>query len=324
MVKIKKASISVVIPVKNEEKNIKKCIEGILMQSVEVLEIIVIDSGSTDKTLEILEQYTNLRIINIDPAEFNHGLTRNIGVKEAKGEFILYTVGDARAYNEYWIEELVKHFDHSNVAGVCGQQVVPHEADKNPVEYFRPQGPPDLIKYQFKDKSEFLSLPPTEKKKACGWDDVNAMYKREVLIKIPFQKTNYSEDAIWAKEALLKGYMLVYNYASRVYHYHWANEAYAYKRMFTTSYYNYKYFGYVPEVPKYSVKTWLSLIKLIILERKISFFKKLYWINYNFKTLKAMQKSIIDFKKALHKDEKNLDTYHERICGLPPIPPRTG
>ena len=320
--KHKKASISVVIPVKNEGKNIQKCIEGILSQSIAVLEIIVIDSGSTDDTLSILKNYPEVKVIEINSKSFNHGLTRNLGVNHAQGDFVLFTVGDAGAFNEHWIEELFKSFDQSDVAGVCGQQVVPHEPNKNPVEYFRPQSSPKKIKFQFKTEKAFNDLEPYQKKEACGWDDVNAMYRRDILLKIPFQQTNYSEDAIWAKEALLDGYALVYNDASRVYHYHFVDEDYTYKRTFTTSYYNYKYFGYVPSIPQYSLRSWLSMIKIILFEKKIKYSKKWFWFNYNVKSIQAMQKAIRDFNTKLNQSEVALDRYHEEICDVPPIPLR--
>ena len=131
-------SVSVIIPVKNEAVKIRACIDGILSQTVPVAEIIVIDSGSTDETVAILRSYKEVTLIEIPGTEFNHGATRNLGVSKATGEFVLLTVGDARPYNNFWIEELLNGFVDEEVAGVCGQQVVPHETDKNPVEWFRP------------------------------------------------------------------------------------------------------------------------------------------------------------------------------------------
>src|SRR2546426_188421 len=130
--------ISVVIPVKNGAATLPPCIAGILAQSVrERLEIIIIDSGSTDGSLELANTFP-VRIHRIEPAEFNHGETRNLGVKLAKGEFIAMTVQDARPTDERWLERMLMHFEDPLVAGVCGQQVVPHDLDKNPLQWFRP------------------------------------------------------------------------------------------------------------------------------------------------------------------------------------------
>ena len=103
-------TVSVVMPVKNEALKIKACIESILAQTVPVNEIIVVDSGSADGTLEILELFPQVQVFKIPSSEFNHGLTRNLGVSMATGEFVILTVGDAQPANEFWIEELLKGF----------------------------------------------------------------------------------------------------------------------------------------------------------------------------------------------------------------------
>ncbi|MGY8942395.1 MAG: glycosyltransferase family 2 protein, partial [Flavobacteriales bacterium] len=87
--------ISVIIPVRNEALRIRQCIEGIRKQTVSVHEVIVIDSGSTDGTREILSEYPDVTVIEIDGSTFNHGLTRNLGVEASSGDFCLLTVGDA-------------------------------------------------------------------------------------------------------------------------------------------------------------------------------------------------------------------------------------
>ena len=161
-------AISVVIPVKNEAKKIRACIEGILSQTVPVIEVVVVDSGSTDGTLEVLKEYEIVKVLQIPPDEFNHGQTRNLGVSHTNGEFVLLTVGDARAYNEFWIEELLKGFADEEVAGVCGQQVVPHDTDKNPVEWFMQYSKPAIKKYKF-TKEEFDNLSALDKRRVCGY-----------------------------------------------------------------------------------------------------------------------------------------------------------
>jgi rhamnosyltransferase len=96
-VKEERVKISVVIPVKNGEPWLDECIQGIMSQTLfNQTEIIAIDSGSTDGSLAILEKYP-VRIYNLPPAEFNHGLTRNYGVQLCRGEYVVMTVQDAKA-----------------------------------------------------------------------------------------------------------------------------------------------------------------------------------------------------------------------------------
>ena len=200
--------ISVVIPVKNEAAKIRACIEGILTQSVPVKEIIVIDSGSTDGTVEILKEYDKVKLVEIPSSEFNHGETRNLGVQQASGEFILLTVGDAKPYDRFWIQHLLDGFESDSVMGVCGQQVCAHDRVKNPVDWFRPIGQPSKRYCSF-TKEELAALTPATLLSACCWDDVTAMYRREALMQIPFKRTSYCEDAIWARDALKAGHTIV-------------------------------------------------------------------------------------------------------------------
>jgi rhamnosyltransferase len=311
--------ISVVIPVKNEAYNIKACIDGILSQTVPVKEIVVVDSGSTDGTLEILRQYDIVKVIEIKPEEFNHGLTRNLGVSHTSGEFVILTVGDARPYNNRWIEELLKGFTDENVAGVCGIQVVPHERGKNPVEWFRPVSEPQIVRYKFSNE-EFNSLSPLQRKNVCAWDDVTAMYRMSVFREIPFRKVLYTEDAIWARDAILAGYIIVYNPAARVYHYHKETEDFIFKRTFTTMYFRYKYFGFINEKPVMRLVDYLRAIKVIVESSPVSVKEKLYWISFNRKIHRSLKKAYDVFNEALNKGEETLDTVHLEYCGKPPIP----
>ena len=317
-------SVSVVIPVKNEASKIRACLDGILAQSVPVHEIIVIDSGSTDDTVPIIKSYPQVTLIEIPPHEFNHGETRNLGVSKATGEFVLLTVGDARPYDQYWIEELLKGFIDEEVAGVCGQQVVPHEPDKNPVDWFRPISQPALLRYQFKNQMDYNQLPPLDKKNICAWDDVTAMYKRQALIDTPFQKTSYSEDAIWAKEAILKGHAIVYNQKARVYHYHTENPDFVFKRTFTTMYFRYKQFGYLYDSSSISLMTKLRLLKTIVKSVGFSPSKVLFWYKYNIDNLYASVDSHRTFIQSLGEGESFLDEKHQLLCGKPPIPLKEG
>ena len=315
----KQPSVSVIIPVKNEAAKIRSCIEGILSQTIPVQEIIVIDSGSTDGTVDILKSFKEVTLIEIPGSTFNHGLTRNLGVQKAGGEYVLMTVGDARPCNEYWIEELLKGFDNENVAGVCGQQVVPHDKDKNPVEWFRPATEATVLKYHF-PKGVFETLLPQQKKEACGWDDVTAMYRKKILEELPFRETSYSEDAIWAKDALQAGYTIVYNTAARVYHYHLGNKDFTFKRSLTTLYFRYKHFGYITPLPSGGMLQKVRLAKMIFLKKELTIREKIAWWKYNLVQQRAIYDAIKVFKQALQVSEKNLDAVHEQWCGKPPIP----
>lgn len=88
--------ISIIVPVYNTSKYLKKCLNSIIKQSLKAIEIICINDGSTDESLKILEEYTELddRIKII--TQTNKGLSsaRNRGIEIARGEYILHIDSD--------------------------------------------------------------------------------------------------------------------------------------------------------------------------------------------------------------------------------------
>lgn len=90
--------ISVVVPVYNTSKYLEQCISSILNQTFENLEIICIDDGSTDNSLEILEklaaQDKRLSVIHRDSASGSAAVPRNMGLKYAKGKYIIFLDSD--------------------------------------------------------------------------------------------------------------------------------------------------------------------------------------------------------------------------------------
>lgn len=281
------------------------------------VEIIVIDSGSTDRTAEILKNYP-VQVYSIPAATFNHGATRNYGAGLCKGEYIVMTVQDAEATDEYWLEKLLEGFVSEKVAGVCGQQVVRHDADKNPVEWFRPQSEPAMRQYSFTTPGEFESLNGMAKKKICSWDNVTAMYRAAFLKEVPFQAVSFAEDALWAKDALLAGYTIVYNPAASVYHYHIEHKDFTFRRSFTVFYHRYKFFGVVPEVQKMSARRKASILNILLKERGLSLKQKFTWWKYNIELSKNINSAAALFLSTLAKGTSYLEEAHQRICGEVP------
>ncbi|NII24095.1 glycosyltransferase family 2 protein [Pseudoflavitalea sp. X16] len=305
--------VSVVVPVKNGDYWLAKTLKGILSQKIEKLfEVIVIDSGSTDLSLEIIHQFP-VRLIQIAPEKFNHGTTRNLGAQEAVGEFVLMTVQDAQPLDEYWMQRLLDGFDEECVAAVCGQQIVPHDIDKNPVEWFRPTSLPSIIKYKFTTQ-EFEKLSPSVKRQICGWDDVTAMYRKTALMETPFREVMFAEDALWAKDALLKGYTIVYNQHARVHHYHLEDPKYTVKRLFTAHYHFYKYFGFTPAYVKTDILQKLKVVKLLALESRIAWSDKWKWFRYNVRVRKEINKAAMLFYQSLAEGENILEEKHNQLC----------
>jgi rhamnosyltransferase len=309
--------ISVVIPVKNGIDTLPSCLDGIFRQTMhEKLEVIVIDSGSTDGTLDLLKQYP-VRVHNLPPKEFNHGETRNLGVRLAKGTFVVMTVQDATPASDDWIEIMLSHFSNPEIAGVCGQQIVGSEPDKNPLQWFSPASAavPRLV--QFKQTSAFTSLTGKKQHDYCNWDDVTAMYRKSIKEELPFKKLMFSEDTLWAKDALSRGYAIIYDYRSRVYHYHHQNFKFYFKRTYIILYQNYKFYNYI-HLPK-NPFTWIPQIIVRLIRKQLSFPEKLKWIRYNLILVMAAWSAALIFSlNAILRGLKGVETSQKYFVGYPP------
>lgn len=115
--------VSLYIPCYNAERYIKECLDSVINQSYKIDEIMVIDDGSTDKTVDIAKNYP-VRIISLKE---NKGLVacRNIAFKEAKNEFVAALDADCVA-SPQWLERLMECFLNDDIAGVGGILVERH------------------------------------------------------------------------------------------------------------------------------------------------------------------------------------------------------
>lgn len=203
-------NISIVILTKNAGKMFKSVLDAIYSQTIKTFEVIVIDSGSTDMTLRIANNYP-VKIINIAPEEFGHGKTRNLGANIAKGSHVVYITQDAKPHGRNWLKELIKPFSDVAVAGVYGRQI--------------PKKNENII-----DKFFYLSLYSDEDMK---WEyplslavdsifsDVNSAIRKDILLEYPFNDDILvSEDHEWAHRILKEGYSIFYNSKASVIHSH--------------------------------------------------------------------------------------------------------
>jgi glycosyltransferase involved in cell wall biosynthesis len=113
-----KLRISVVIPVYNEERGIRACLDSLVAQTQKPYEIIVVDNNCTDKTIEIVKQYKTVKIVK----EKNQGtiFARNTGYKAVSGEIIARLDGDS-VLGLDWIDIVTKFFlDNPSAIGCTG------------------------------------------------------------------------------------------------------------------------------------------------------------------------------------------------------------
>lgn len=109
--------VSVIICAKNEAHNLNKFLPSILNQSYPNYEVVLINDSSTDKTLEVMEQFKaqhpNIRVVNVKNVEAFWGKKKyalTLGIKAAKYPFLLFTDADCEPVSNEWISEMTRHF----------------------------------------------------------------------------------------------------------------------------------------------------------------------------------------------------------------------
>lgn len=221
--------VSIIIPTLNGSSTINKLLQMIKNQKTSFeIEVIIIDSGSTDGTLEqILSFSKNLKIISIKipKKEFNHGLTRNLAIKQSHGKFIILLTQDAIPLNEYWLDNLVNPLlEDQKIAGVFGRHI-PYP-DCNPFEkrdllnLFHGFGN-KVVSHFIYDKDNPEKVFENNKHQLAFFSSNNACIRRSVWNYIPYRKTSIlGEDQMWAKDILLAGYKKAYSPHAIVYHSH--------------------------------------------------------------------------------------------------------
>lgn len=113
--------ISVIIPIYNQEKYLRECLETVLLQNLQEIEVICVNDGSTDGSFNILSElaWTDERMHIIDQENKGVGEARNVGIREAKGEYIAFIDPDDKYY-DFKALEILYNKAKENDALVCG------------------------------------------------------------------------------------------------------------------------------------------------------------------------------------------------------------
>ena len=197
-------SCSIIIRAYNEEKYIGRLLEGIQRQTLKDVDVILVDSGSTDSTVSIAESH-GARVVRIPSAEFTFGRSLNYGIKEAKREFIV--IVSAHVYPVYpdWLETLLHPFQDERVAVAYGKQRGPEFAKFSEQQIFH-QWYPDFSK-------------PNQETAFCN--NANAAIRKSL-----WEENNYDEtltgleDLAWAKWAKERGHSIAYVAEAEIIHVH--------------------------------------------------------------------------------------------------------
>jgi rhamnosyltransferase len=231
--------VSILILTRNGLPTLPAVLEAIAGQIVDfTFETVAVDSGSTDGTVELLKRF-GARVLAIAPGEFNHGLTRNRGIEECEGQFVVLLVQDAIPASAHWLAELVGPLlRDTTLAGSYARQLPRPDASALTRHY--------LARW----------VATSEVSRTTHVADIDAFKKLSPLDQF---LTRIAEDLEWSREVLLAGYALAYAADAMVIHSHDRSAHYELMRTYLVHQRLRALFGVatIPDLPKllYAVAT---------------------------------------------------------------------
>ena len=225
--------VSVVIPTRNGAATLPALLDALWQQrTARPIEIIAVDSGSTDGTVEILQRRVH-HLLRVAPDEFDHGLTRNIGIDRAGGDLVVLLVQDALPLSDTWITTLTAPVvADPTLAGSFARQVPRPEAGvltRRALARWA-AGRTVASVSRIPDRAHFDELLPDQRLLACTFDNVASCIRRSVWKAHPFPATPIAEDLAWAHDVLLAGHGLAFVPDAVVMHSHDRPARYEYQR----------------------------------------------------------------------------------------------
>jgi rhamnosyltransferase len=228
-------SVSVVIPVKNGRPTLAGCLDGVLAQEYDgAVDVLAIDSGSTDGSLEDIAARPSVGLHRIHPRAFDHGDTRNLGAGLTRGELIVLLVQDAEPVGTEWLSTLIRNFEDEQVAGVFSR-ILPRP-DAGPLVMRGCEGDlcfaSERVEVRMDSPDLWAALDPHSLRVRCNYNDVASCMRRSVWEQLPLVRGMMGEDIKFAKAALEAGWTIVFDPESQVLHSHEYEAATVYARTF--------------------------------------------------------------------------------------------
>jgi 2-polyprenyl-3-methyl-5-hydroxy-6-metoxy-1,4-benzoquinol methylase/GT2 family glycosyltransferase/predicted nucleic acid-binding Zn-ribbon protein len=192
------AKLSVLIPTRNGmSEGFESTLRAISRQiGIPEIELIVVDSGSSDGTVEAARNY-GAKVFSIPSEEFNHGTTRNYAADQTMADLLVFTVQDAVPATDDLFYEMAKALLRDpKLAGVSVRQLPKSNADL-------------YACWEKWNHNRFhLESPQEQILQLAGLDNVCSMVKRSIWEKIRFKPTQYAEDLQFGLSCLREGYRI--------------------------------------------------------------------------------------------------------------------
>lgn len=199
---------SIVIRTFNEEKHLGNLLRVIKEQDYKDYEIIIVDSGSNDRTLAIAQDFTDA-ILQIENRDFTFGYALNVGCESSRGKYIVLVSAHTLPINNQWLGNLLAPFRNEKVAIVYGRQMGNHES-------------------RFSEKRDFQRLfrdCPVDSNVFLDYaNNANAAIRRELWQQHRFDEYLFGlEDIEWVKRITFLGFTVHYEPLAAIYHLHREN-----------------------------------------------------------------------------------------------------
>lgn len=222
-------SVSIVLPVWNGAADLRTTLPAIAAQEYDgEVEIIAIDSGSSDDSLKLLRE-VGARVWEIEQRDFGHGKTRNFGVRQSQNDIIVFLSQDACPVGTHWLGDLVAVLSDKSIGAAFARQLA--QPGATPLEQF-------FHAEIYPAKSRRVNpkkRAPTPQE--VFFSNVCSAARREVCLRFPFDESLImSEDQIFARTLLQNGLALQYAANVEVVHSHSYSLGALFRRNFDSGY----------------------------------------------------------------------------------------
>jgi len=211
--------VSIIIPTKNAGPEFAFLMKVLrLQEGFREIEIVIVDSGSTDNTVEIARN-NNAIVVEIEPSEFTHSHARNLGAENASGDYLLFTVQDALPPNTTWLYELFQVLKNEEVVAVSCAETPRQDADL----FYRQICWNHYNFLGINEKDRIFSLPEKTDhislRQNAQLSDLANLISREVFEKYHY-RLNYAEDLDLGIRLIKDGYKIAFLGSVRIIHSH--------------------------------------------------------------------------------------------------------
>lgn len=207
--------LSIILLTLNSSSYLPSCLEAIRQQDFpHAVEIVLIDSGSTDGTVEVARGRVD-QLIQIPKGDFHHARTRNLAASKARGEFLVFLSVDALPIGTKWLANLLRHFVDNRVGAVYGRQVPRPGASIERRMFFEHRYPASA---SIKTAGSSRQGNPNQE---YHYTDVNGALRKRIWEAMPYPECCKTyEDVGMAKQLLERGWTIVYEPEAAVIHSH--------------------------------------------------------------------------------------------------------